>query len=170
MTKKLKRRCGSGWDDSQKILRCAFRRTGKAMGQVYPMLVENICREIHVFFFRFEHHMFTFYIHLWPIYWLSLISMTGISWLSSVLQDKRWDKVKIKLSLVLNYTRHMREWRYSSTFLNLDTSRRCGKLHAPAALSPVPAADLVAPEQVWTQIEWSKISAATRNWTPVVQL
>jgi hypothetical protein len=35
LTKRLKRRCGKGWDNSQKTLCCGFRRTGKAMRQVY---------------------------------------------------------------------------------------------------------------------------------------
>jgi hypothetical protein len=48
MTKTLKRRCGSGWDNSQKLLCCWFRRTGKAMGQVYQYW-RRMCREMTVF-------------------------------------------------------------------------------------------------------------------------
>jgi hypothetical protein len=55
MTKRLKRRFGIGGDN--KRLRCfGFRRTGKAMGQVYQCCW-RICREINVFS-RFEYHMF----------------------------------------------------------------------------------------------------------------
>jgi hypothetical protein len=35
LTKKLNRRCGSGWVNTEKLLCCGFRRTGKATGQVY---------------------------------------------------------------------------------------------------------------------------------------
>jgi hypothetical protein len=41
----------------RKLLCCGFRRTGKAMGQVYQCSW-RICREISVFFFSFEYHMF----------------------------------------------------------------------------------------------------------------
>jgi hypothetical protein len=51
----MKRRCGSGWD--KRLLRCGFRRTGKAMGQVYQCWW-RICREINVFSSRFEYRMF----------------------------------------------------------------------------------------------------------------
>jgi hypothetical protein len=56
MTKRLKRRCGSGWDNSQRLLCSGFRRTGKAMGQVCQCWW-RICREANVFS-RFEYHMF----------------------------------------------------------------------------------------------------------------
>jgi hypothetical protein len=36
---------------------CGFRRTGKAMEQMYQCWW-RICREINVFFFRFEDHIF----------------------------------------------------------------------------------------------------------------
>jgi hypothetical protein len=39
-----------------KLLCCEFRRTGKAMGQVYQCWW-RICREINVFFYRFEYHI-----------------------------------------------------------------------------------------------------------------
>jgi hypothetical protein len=52
-TKSLKRRRGSGWDNSQKLVCCGFRRTGKAMGQLYQCWW-RICREINVFFFQFR--------------------------------------------------------------------------------------------------------------------
>jgi hypothetical protein len=55
-----------------RLLCCGFRRTGKAMGQVYQCWW-RICREIHFFFSRFECFMFMFYIHLLPIYWFSLV-------------------------------------------------------------------------------------------------
>jgi hypothetical protein len=51
MTKRLKRRYGSGWHNSQ----CGFRRTGKAMGQEYQCWFK-ISREINVYFqFRISH-------------------------------------------------------------------------------------------------------------------
>jgi hypothetical protein len=60
---KLKRSCGSGWDNSQKLLRCGFRRAGKAMGQVYQCWW-RMCREINVFS-RLEYHMFyVLYCHM----------------------------------------------------------------------------------------------------------
>jgi hypothetical protein len=62
MTKILKRRCGSGWDSSQKD----FYATVKAMGQVYQCW-RRICREINVFFFKFEYHVF--YV-LYPFFYL----------------------------------------------------------------------------------------------------
>jgi hypothetical protein len=58
------------------LLCCGFRRTGKAMGQVYQCWW-RICREINVIP-RFNITCFTFYIHLWPVYWLSLV-ITGLS-------------------------------------------------------------------------------------------
>jgi hypothetical protein len=61
--KKLQRKCGSVRDNSQSLL-C----TGKAMGLLYQYW-SRICREISVLS-RLEYHFFTFYIHLWPIYWL----------------------------------------------------------------------------------------------------
>jgi hypothetical protein len=39
------------------LLLCGFRRTAKAIGQVYQCCW-RICREINVFFSRFEYHMF----------------------------------------------------------------------------------------------------------------
>jgi hypothetical protein len=47
MMKRLKRRCGSGWDNSQNTS-SGFRRTDKAMGQVYQCW-RRICREINFF-------------------------------------------------------------------------------------------------------------------------
>jgi hypothetical protein len=56
MAERLKRRCGSDWNKSQKLLRCGFRRIDKAMGQVYQFWWSKY-REINVFP-RFEYHMF----------------------------------------------------------------------------------------------------------------
>jgi hypothetical protein len=53
----MKRRCESRRDNTQRLLCCEFRRTGKAMGQVYRCWW-TICREINVFFSRFEYHVF----------------------------------------------------------------------------------------------------------------
>jgi hypothetical protein len=44
------------------------------MGQVYQCWW-MICREINIFFPGSSITSFTFYIHLWPIYWLSIISL-----------------------------------------------------------------------------------------------
>jgi hypothetical protein len=49
MTKRLKRRCRSAETKVKRLLCCGFRRTGKAMGQVYQCWW-RICREINVFF------------------------------------------------------------------------------------------------------------------------
>jgi hypothetical protein len=54
------------------LLFCGFRRTDKAMGQVYQCLW-MICLEINVFFTVSSIKCFTFYVLLWPIYWLSLV-------------------------------------------------------------------------------------------------
>jgi hypothetical protein len=55
-----------------RLLCCGFRRTGKAAEQVYQCWW-RICREINVF--RGSNIMcFTFYINLWPVCWLSLVS------------------------------------------------------------------------------------------------
>jgi hypothetical protein len=45
------------------LLCCGFRRTGKAMGQMYQSWW-RICREINVFFLSSNITCFTFYIHL----------------------------------------------------------------------------------------------------------
>jgi hypothetical protein len=68
--------CRSGWDNSKKFLYCRFRRTVKAMGQVYECLW-RICREIYVSSQNVTH--FTFYIHLWPIYWPSIRSFPTLT-------------------------------------------------------------------------------------------
>jgi hypothetical protein len=57
MTRMLKR-CGSGWDKSQKASMLRFRGTGKAMGQMYQSLW-RIFRGIHVFS-RFEYYNLRF--------------------------------------------------------------------------------------------------------------
>jgi hypothetical protein len=52
----------------KRLLCCGFRRTGKAMGQVYQCWW-RICREINVLFFSGSNiTCFTFHIHLRPIY------------------------------------------------------------------------------------------------------
>jgi hypothetical protein len=68
-----------GWNGGAKVaettvkrlLSLGSRRTGKAMGQVYQCWWK-ICREVNVFLSS-NTTCFTFYIHLWPIYWLSLV-------------------------------------------------------------------------------------------------
>jgi hypothetical protein len=54
-----------------RLLCWGFRRTGKAMRQVYQCWL-RICREINVFP-RFGYQYFTFYIYSWPICWHSLV-------------------------------------------------------------------------------------------------
>jgi hypothetical protein len=66
---RLKRRCRVAETTVKRFLFCGFRRTGKAMGQVFQCWW-MICREINVFS-RFKYHMF--HSHLWPIYWVSLV-------------------------------------------------------------------------------------------------
>jgi hypothetical protein len=54
-----------------RLLCCGFRRTGKAMGQVYQCWW-RISRNKY-FFPGSNITYFTFYVHLCPIYWLSLV-------------------------------------------------------------------------------------------------
>jgi hypothetical protein len=54
-TKRLKRRCRSGWDSSQRLTCCGFRRTDKQMRQVYQCWWV-ICGETNVLS-RFEYHI-----------------------------------------------------------------------------------------------------------------
>jgi hypothetical protein len=53
----------------KRLLRWGFRRTGKVMEQVYQCWW-RICRELNVFFSRFEYQKIYVCIHMWPIYWL----------------------------------------------------------------------------------------------------
>jgi hypothetical protein len=54
---------------------CGFWHACTVMGQVYQCWW-RICKEINVFFFWCSNiTWFTFYVHLWPVYWLSLIYM-----------------------------------------------------------------------------------------------
>jgi hypothetical protein len=52
MTKRLKRRRGNGWVNSQRLLCCGFWCTGKAIGQSVSMLVEDMSRNKRFFFFH----------------------------------------------------------------------------------------------------------------------
>jgi hypothetical protein len=63
------RRGLNGGGEVAETLCCGFRLTGKAMGQVYQCWW-RVCREINVFPGS-NITCFTFYIHSWPIYWLS---------------------------------------------------------------------------------------------------
>jgi hypothetical protein len=56
MTKRLKQRCRSGWDAVKRLVCCGFRRTGKAMGQVYQCCGGYVKK--YMFFSRFEYHIF----------------------------------------------------------------------------------------------------------------
>jgi hypothetical protein len=51
----------------KRLLCCRFRHTGKSM------LTEDMSR--NKCFFQGQISSFTFYIHFWPIYWLSLVSL-----------------------------------------------------------------------------------------------
>jgi hypothetical protein len=57
------------------LLCSGFRYTGKPMWQVYQCWW-MICREIIVFFSG-RVSRFTFYIHLWPVYWLCHLMPEG---------------------------------------------------------------------------------------------
>jgi hypothetical protein len=56
---------------SKDLICYGFRRTGKAMEQVYQCWWRYV--KNYFSFPRLEYHMF--YIHLWPIYWLCLIQV-----------------------------------------------------------------------------------------------
>jgi hypothetical protein len=59
----------------ERLICCWFWRTGKAMEQV---LVDDMSR--HKCFFQVRLSHFMFYIHLWPIYWFSLILLFFYDW------------------------------------------------------------------------------------------
>jgi hypothetical protein len=103
MTKRLKRRGGSGWDNSQKTSMLRVSRHCKAMGQVYQCW-GRICREINIFS-RFKYRMFYVYIHLWPIYWPSLVIQKGPETifliLSSEVLHETLKPVKAKVNINL---------------------------------------------------------------------
>jgi hypothetical protein len=69
-----------GWNGGAEVaettvirpLCCGFRYSGKVKGQVYQCWW-RICRELNTFFPGSNVKCFTFYIHLWPTYWLSLV-------------------------------------------------------------------------------------------------
>jgi hypothetical protein len=50
MTKRLKRRCGNGWDNSQTTSMLGFRRTGKGLREVYQCWWRS-SQEINFLFF-----------------------------------------------------------------------------------------------------------------------
>jgi hypothetical protein len=68
MTKRLKRRCRVVETTVKRLLCCGFRRTGKAMGQVYQFWWRT-CREIIVF--SFDYYMF-FVLYPFVTYLLTL--------------------------------------------------------------------------------------------------
>jgi hypothetical protein len=80
MTKRLKRRCRSGWDNSKKCLCRGFRRTSKTMGQVYQCWW-RICRDIIVSP-TFEYHMI-YVSYLFMTYLLTLPHITSCLCLSN---------------------------------------------------------------------------------------
>jgi hypothetical protein len=58
----------------KRLLCCGFRRTGEATGQVYQCWCRVFREKKKIFFFSGSNiTRFTFYIDLWPIYWLSLV-------------------------------------------------------------------------------------------------
>jgi hypothetical protein len=70
-TKRLKRRCESGWDNSQKTLCACFDALVKRWDRCINVgggYVEKLlfCPGSNI-------ACFAFYIHLWPIYWLFLL-------------------------------------------------------------------------------------------------
>jgi hypothetical protein len=77
MTKRLKRSVEVVETTVKRLLCCCFRRTGKAMGQVYHYC-GKICLEISVFLSGSNITCFTFYIHLWLMYGLSLVRLDPI--------------------------------------------------------------------------------------------
>jgi hypothetical protein len=102
------------------------------MGQVYQCWW-RICREINVFFFPGSNiTCFTFHIHLWPIYWLSLVCSVklrempsssallihGITYARTAFSTV---KLKVKLwrcSIKHHVTKTYREWRYRPRVLD----------------------------------------------------
>jgi hypothetical protein len=72
MTKRLKRRCGSGWDNSEKTSMLRVSTHWESDGTSVSMSVEDTSRN-KCFFPALNIKCFTFHIHLWPIFWLSLV-------------------------------------------------------------------------------------------------
>jgi hypothetical protein len=68
----------SRWDSSQKLLYCEFRRTGKVIGHV-SQCWWRICRAKNGFFPGPNITCFTFDIHLWPLYWFSIVPRDLVS-------------------------------------------------------------------------------------------
>jgi hypothetical protein len=72
MTRKLKRRCVSGWDNSQKTSMLRVLTHWENDGAIVSMLVEDLWRNKS--FPGSNITCSTFCVHLWPIYWLFLVS------------------------------------------------------------------------------------------------
>jgi hypothetical protein len=90
MTKRLKRRCGSGWDNSQKASVLRFWSTDRATWQVYQCW-GRICREINVFSGS-NITYFIFYIPICGLFtdypsYISIIRMV-VAWYFDVLPVK----------------------------------------------------------------------------------
>jgi hypothetical protein len=62
----------------KRIICCRIQRIGRAMGQVYQYWW-TVCREINASFSGSNITCFTFYINLWPMYWIPriIISTNG---------------------------------------------------------------------------------------------
>jgi hypothetical protein len=104
------------------LLCCGFRRAGKAMGQVYHCLW-RIYREIllNAFFPGTNITCFTFYIHLWPIYWLSLVS-----------RESEGDESNRSLALLWKYREKQQSGtKGSSAGIEPGTSRTQGNTVTP---------------------------------------
>jgi hypothetical protein len=100
MTKRLKRRCGSGWD---KILLCwGFRPTDKAMGQVYRGWW-TICREI--IFSQVSMSRFLRFISMYDLFPDPSSYIDGWAWRWSILALIYLDIYKWPSTLFLTYSR-----------------------------------------------------------------
>jgi hypothetical protein len=73
------------------LLCCGFWRSGKAMGQLVLVLVEDMPRN-KCFFPCSNITCFTFYIHLWSKYWFSLVRIyrNQTSWHRSVVTQRQY--------------------------------------------------------------------------------
>jgi hypothetical protein len=109
MTKRLKRTCRSGWDNSQKTSMLRVSTHWKSDGTSVSMLGEDMSRNKCFFFSGSNVTCFTFYIRLWPIYWLSLIvqypsfkKLKFLKWFSSCYMRRggwtdRQDKYNMRI-------------------------------------------------------------------------
>jgi hypothetical protein len=90
MTKKLKRRCGSGWDNAQKTSMLRVSTHWQSDGTSVSILVEDMSRN-EGFFPGWNITCFTFYIHLWPIYWLVVSNVRCMKIILLQRLSRRWE-------------------------------------------------------------------------------